>query len=307
MNDVIGHEPVKKMMLKWVEEPAFAYLFSGPMHVGKSLLAEKFVRSLADHDDGKPLDVHPDIIVFMPEEGKKEVSVKSVRAARSRLYESPQVASRMVVYLPKMDWLNQEGFNALLKVIEEPPAGAVFVGVAEQLSKIPATILSRTVHVPLGIVSRMELEAGLSAKGKSKSDIERLIEISRGKPGLALGDDDVLVSYRELAKDFVGAVSLGHRLAAIDALRQRVESQDEPREAWANALSACMDAIRQELKNNERKALILGQGIIDALQALNGPVGPRILLESSAVLASQNNLILPKAMPRAYPLSLANN
>jgi len=307
LSDVIGHEPVKMMMQKWVDEPAFAYLFSGPMHVGKSLLAERFVRTLADHDNDKPLDVHPDIIVFLPEEGKKEVSVKAVRAARVRLYERPQVARRMVVYLPRLDWLNQEGFNALLKVVEEPPAGAVFVGVAEQLSAIPTTILSRVVHIPLGIVSRSELEAGLANKGVSQKDSDRLIKMSRGKPGLALNDVDVLSAYNDLAKDFVKAPSLGHRLAAIDAMRQRVESVEVPREAWVNAIAACMEVVRVELKSDEKKALILGQGLIDALRALHGPVGPRALLESAAVLASQEKLVLPSFRPRAYPLSLSNS
>jgi hypothetical protein len=304
LSDIIGHEPVKKMMQKWVDAPAFAYLFSGPAHVGKTLLAERLVRALALHGADKPLDVHPDIIVFLPEEGKKEVSVKSVRAARARLYEKPQVASRMVVYLPRMDWLNQEGYNALLKVIEEPPAGAVFVGVAEQLSAIPATIFSRMVHIPLGIVSRGELTSGLETRGKSKPDAERLAELFRGKPGLALGADDVLVPYRELADDFVMANSLGMGLAAIDAMRQRVESEEEPREAWVNALSACMEAIRANLPSNQKRALILGQGVIDALAALNGPIGPRVLLEGASVLAAQDILNLPSHMPRAYPLSL---
>jgi hypothetical protein len=307
LNGVIGHKPIKEMMEKWVETPAFAYLFSGPMHVGKSLLADRLVHALANYDVEKPLDVHPDIIVFKPEEGKKEVSVKSVRSARARLYESPQVASRMVVYLPRMDWLNQEGFNALLKVIEEPPAGAVFVGVAEQLSAIPATIFSRMVHIPLGIVSREELTEGLMARGKTKTEADRLADLSRGKPGLALSAEDVLAPYQKLADDFVMAHSLGARLASIDAIRQKVDSTEEPREAWMNALSACMDAVRTELPSNKKLALILGQGIIDANQALNGPIGPRVLLEAAAVLASQDTLNLPSHMPRAYPLSLCNN
>ncbi len=307
LTDIIGHEPVKEMMMKWVEAPAFAYLFSGPAHLGKSLLAERFVYALADHDINKSLDVHPDIIVFLPEEGKKEVSVKSVRAARARLYESPQVASRMVVYLPRMDWLNQEGFNALLKVIEEPPAGAVFVGVAEQLSAIPATIFSRMVHIPLGIVSHDELVSGLIERGKSKSDAENLAKISRGKPGLALNAEDILAPYRKIAEEFVLANSLGVRLAAIDAMRQRVESEEEPREAWVSALSACMDAIRAKLPSNQKQGLILGQGVIDALSALNGSIGPRVLLEGAAVLAEQDQLNLPSHLPQGYPLSLTNN
>lgn len=307
LRDVIGHENVKKMMERWVSDPGFAYLFSGPSNVGKSLLAERFVRALSGHDLMKPLDIHPDIIVFLPEEGKKEVSVKTVREARKRLYGRPQVASRMVVYLPRMDWLNQEGYNALLKVMEEPPAGAVFVGVAGQLSAIPSTIMSRVVHIPLEIVAKDEIEKGLITAGKDKETAKMLAGIARGRPGKAItgvGDSD---DYKKLAENFVKAKSLGARLAAIDAMRKTADAKEEPREAWAGILEACMEAVRECVALDDRRALILGQGIIDAIQALNGPVGPRVMLEGASVLVERDRLNLPGPMPRGYPLSLTFN
>ncbi|MBD3281976.1 AAA family ATPase [Candidatus Uhrbacteria bacterium] len=303
LTSVIGHGDVKKMMERWVKAPGFAYLFSGPAHVGKALLAERLVRGFADHDLGRPLDTHPDIIISLPEEGKKEIGVKSLREARNRLYQSAQAADRVVMFIPKLDWLNQAGFNTLLKVMEEPPAGAVFVTVAEQLSAIPATILSRVVHVPLGIVPRQELEDGLVAFGRSPEEAKMLAEAARGRPGLAVSAD-TRTEYREAAMRFVMENNLGRRLAAVDEIRQKVETGEDQRAEWTDALATCMDAIRENMARDRKKALILGQGVIDAYRALNGPVGPRVMLEGAAVLARQERLELPSAMPGAYPLSL---
>lgn len=301
---VIGHGNVKKMMERWVEAPGFAYLFSGPAHVGKALLAERLVRGFTEHDLPRPLDTHPDIIISLPEEGKKEIAVKSLREARKRLYQSPQVAKRLVMFMPKLDWLNQAGFNTLLKVMEEPPAGAVFVAVAEQLSAVPVTILSRVVHVPLGIVPRQELEEGLVALGRDPEEAEVLAKKARGRPGLAVSGN-VESAYGRAALNFVTANSLGGRLAAIDEIRQKVEASEDQRAEWTDALVACMDAVREQIAEDGKQALILGQGVIDAYKSLNGPVGPRVMLEGAAVLAGQDRLNLPSAMPGAYPLSFS--
>jgi len=305
LSNIIGHEVIKEMLPKWVENPGFAYLFTGPAHVGKALIAEKLVRDLAEHPDDKPLEIHPDIIVLLPEEGKKEISVKVVREARTRLYERPQIAKRMVVYLPKMEWLNQEGFNTLLKVMEEPPAGAVFVGVAPRQSGIPATILSRMAIVALKIAKKEQIVEALQAKGVGADEANLLATIARGRPGLVLGAASSSESDRKLAKKFVLAQSLAGRLAAIGDMRKSAESAEDQREAWSNLLSVCMDEVRAIFSANRTLALILGQGLVDAEGAIEGAIAPYIMLEGAAILASREKLVLPNGMPRAYPLSLS--
>ncbi len=305
LNEVIGHESIKKMLPLWKKKPAFAYLFSGPAHIGKTLLAEKFVRGLADLDEIRSLETHPDVIVLLPEEGKKEIGVKIVREARARLYERPQIANRMIVYLPRIDWLNQEGFNTLLKVMEDPPSDTVFIGIAEQLSTIPITIFSRMVHISMGLVAEDLIFSALIAKGKDAISAKKLARGARGKPGLAMMEKDVLIPYRQGAIDFVNAKSLGVRLEAIDELRRIVEEQEDSREGWSDALNACMEEVRNLMATETDKSIILGQGIIDALNALNGSISPRIMLEGSAIQVSRNkNLILPTGLPNAYPSSL---
>src|SRR6185369_10150232 len=98
---------------------------------GKRTIAEQFVRALL----GRPIDdpywkAQADLVLLEPEEGKTQISVEQVRDARTRLSMRPMSAPRVVAYIPHADRLNESGTNALLKVLEEPPAGAVFVLVA---------------------------------------------------------------------------------------------------------------------------------------------------------------------------------
>ncbi len=303
-DDVIGHGQVVDLLKLWVKTPAFSYLFYGPPHVGKSTLAEKFVRALVDGGSAGDLNLHPDVVVFAPEEGKKDISVEQVRKNRLRLYERPQLAKQVVAFLPKLDRLNETGFNALLKVMEEPPADAVFIAVAENLTRIPSTILSRTVCVPLGLVSQKEIQKGLEAKGLAPKEAEERALVSRGRPGLAIQSDESLEVYASAARQFVAGPTVGHRLAATEKLRQVCESQEDVAAAWSSALESCMLALRQELVAQTRPALILAQGVADAKASINSAVQPRLMLDAASLQVSRDFLPMPTLYPKYFPLSL---
>jgi len=303
-DEVVGHGHVVRLLQLWRQQPAFSYLFSGPQHVGKSLLAEKFVRTLVGDQLGwltsdKDLNLHPDVVMFLPEEGKKDISVEQVRKNRVRLYEKPQLAERIVAFVPRLDRLNESGFNALLKVMEEPP-----VSVAENMSRIPATILSRTVNVPLGLVPRQTIEQGLLARGMSAEEAGSRSKACRGRPGLALSDGDADQEFAPWAQQYAVGTTLGHRLNASEKLKNVCDSHEDAAAAWSQALEACMLALRHSYRTSTRQALILAQGVADAVAAIGGPLSPRLMLDAAALQAARNRLCLPDLYPRYFPLSL---
>ena len=301
---LVGHGNAVRLLERWAEAPGFSYIFSGPAHVGKKNVAERFVRLLSQCPEGRELIAHPDVVMFEVQEGKKEIAVKNVRENRSRLYQSPQFAPRMVAYIPRMDRMNEEGFNALLKVMEEPPANAVFVSVSENAARIPATIMSRSVHVQLGLVPQNEIVQGLMGRGVPEALALERASRARGRPGLALEETDSLAVYRGPAKNFVLGPSIGHRMRAIDGLRQVCESDQDASSAWRDALQACAEAVREKLVANPRESLVLGQGIADAWEAIGGSVGPRLMLEAAAVQAARGKILMPTIFPKLFPLSL---
>jgi len=302
--DIVGHGYILNLLDKWLKEPNFAYLFHGPAHVGKSLIAERFVRALTGIETDRDLHLHPDIVLFEPEEGKKEVSVKQVREARSRLYARPQFAPRMVAFLPHLDRLNDEGFNALLKVMEEPPAAAAFVGVAENTSRIPATILSRMVPVPFKLVPQTEIIAALIERGLSSEAATVRAGIARGRPALALSEDDPLAAFRQCARKYVAGSRVGNRLAAADEISKLCESTEDSAASWNDALEACTDAVRDSMSEDCVKALILGQGIADAFGCIGGAVSPRLMLDAGALNVERNFVPMPNIYQKTFALSL---
>jgi hypothetical protein len=187
-NRVIGHDRAKRILELALVHPQHGYLLTGPDGVGIHLLAESFVRRLADEYTGESLAAHPDILILereMNEKGtgyKKEISVQAIREFKSRVAERPTVASRLVIYVPDADYLNEEGVNALLKCIEEPAVSAVYVFAAHAAGKLPATLLSRLCQIRLDRVPTSAIESWLVSTGTEAAYAQQVASRCDGKP-----------------------------------------------------------------------------------------------------------------------------
>lgn len=299
---IIGHAIIQRLLEAWVKRPASGYLFIGPAHLGKRRVADFFVRSLLGvmPDDQCSLSAHPDVIILEAEEGKNVVSVEAVKKARARLAGRPMSAPRMVMYIPNLDRLNDYGMNAILKVLEEPPAGAVFVCVAEDLARVPGTVQSRTVKVPFSAVPYSELVGGLVEMGFSQTEAVTRAGRARGRPGLALDE----VEPAPEANIFLNADTIGERLALIETLVKRCESAENSVEAWSSALDEWGEVFRRSLGFNAVKAVVAGQGIVTAKKFVGGALSPRLPLEAAALrLSSTAPLvnIFPSFLPTPFP------
>lgn len=92
---------------------------------------------------------HPDIEYIAPEEGKKEITIKRIRAVRTNAYVKPHIANRRVFIIREANRLNEESQNAFLKVLEEPPQGVVFILITLSKTKLLGTVISRCVVLSL--------------------------------------------------------------------------------------------------------------------------------------------------------------
>lgn len=301
---MVGHGAIISLLEIWQRAPAPAYLFFGPRHLGKRTLAIRFVQTLLDDQRESLNEVHPDLVILKPEEGKRTVAVEAVRLARARLSERPMVAPRVVMFVPQADRLNEEGTNALLKVLEEPPAGAVFVLVADDPTRLPATLRSRVVGVPFSAVPRAQIETALIERGVSSSEAVTRATECRGRPGLALEpreQDDAA------ALAFVRARSVGERLQIVDQLSSACESSEEPQDAWNDNLEVWAETCRLALTSSTRDALVLAEGIVTSRRFVGGAFSPRLPLEAAALrLASSNPLVnlfpspISPSLPRIF-------
>lgn len=308
---IIGHAVIIRLLESWLDNPAPGYLFHGPAHLGKTTLAERFVAALLAETIDRPasdvlrpvghqLKIHPDLILLEPEEGKNIIAVDAVRDARLRLYSKPFVALRQVMFVPCAEALNTEGLNALLKVLEEPPAAAVFVLVAENPEHLPATVRSRLMQINFNPVSQTELIAGLEARGLSQEQALERAKQSRGRPGLALEELETSAGALWM-KRFMGASGLGERLAMIEELVVDCESAEDTNQAWRQALDQAGTAVHNHFQPKPEWALVAGQGIITARQFVGGPLSPRLALEAVAVRLDEE-----RPLANLFPTHLAS-
>ncbi|TKD50480.1 AAA family ATPase [Sphingomonas baiyangensis] len=182
-----------------------AWLLAGPEGVGKASFArEVAVRLLADHacaDEMTAQQVaagsHPRLRVLerlpkdpeKPEQGqRRNISVDQVRGLQTLLARTVEPGERRVIVIDSADDLEAPAANALLKNLEEPPAGAVFLLVSHAPGRLLPTIRSRCRVLRFAALDDADMAAALRAAtpDASEADLAAMLRAGAGAPGRAL-------------------------------------------------------------------------------------------------------------------------
>lgn len=134
---------------------------------------------------------HPDLVVTKPIEDSAVITVDQVRTLGDFLALRPHTAARKIMILAPAQAMNQNAANALLKLLEEPPLGSVFLLVTAHVTRLPATIRSRCAPLVFRPPERSSARAWLAEHLETK-DIEALLDGAAGAPlqALALASDE---------------------------------------------------------------------------------------------------------------------
>lgn len=165
-SDVVGQEHITKTLKNSISSDRVhhAYLFSGPRGVGKTTTARIHAIALNNHTDDFEPDLNSDLAKQLGEgramdiieiDGASNNSVDDVRRLRENAKYPPVNGKYKVYIIDEVHMLSDSAFNALLKIIEEPPPHLVFILATTEPQKIPATILSRCQRYNF---RRMEIE-----------------------------------------------------------------------------------------------------------------------------------------------------
>lgn len=205
-----------------------AYLFLGGAGTGKRLIANTFAKALQCEGEKRPCDSckschafnhgnHPDVIYFQPLKNGKTYTIEDVREQLLETVDlKPFQYEKKIYIIEKADTLNIQSQNALLKTLEEPPAHAVFLLLAERAEAFLPTILSRVVVMKIRPLSAETIADYLMQAGHLAEESHILSAYAQGRIGQALElvEDE---GFREMRQDILGKLEVLPSMSEGDA------------------------------------------------------------------------------------------
>ena len=171
--DVVGQEHVTETLRRQVAEGrlSHAYLFTGTRGTGKTTCAKILAKAVNCERpvNGDPCNCCPSCLGIesggfldvMELDAASNNGVDHVRALRDEAVYSPAQVKKRVYIVDEVHMLSIPAFNALLKILEEPPTHLMFILATTELHKVPATILSRCQRFAFRRILPSEIEGRL--------------------------------------------------------------------------------------------------------------------------------------------------
>lgn len=262
---LVGHDEVWRQWRAALASPRLhhGWILAGPRGIGKASFARAAARELVSEQGiPQPSGDHPDVLVLEPlpataddekkrEEGKpyqtkRNITVDQVRAMQQRLTTRPTLGQRRAIIIDPADDLEKGAANALLKSLEEPPAGSFFLLVTHRLGRLLPTIRSRCRLLRFAPLQDEQIDAVLRQEAPQAGDLMRqaAIAASGGSPGVAL--------------DFV-ELDLGDLHRLMRDIAENGDADFARRGRLAEAMGARPDRKRQLAAIDLARAVVAGR------------------------------------------------
>lgn len=300
-----------------------AYLFSGPRGCGKTSSARILARSLNCEQGPTPTPCGVcDSCVALAPNGPGNVDVSELDAAshggvddtrelRDRAFYAPAQSRYRIFIIDEAHMVTNAGFNALLKIVEEPPDHLIFVFATTEPEKVLPTIRSRTHHYPFRLLApktmRTLLERICRDEGVTVEDAvyPLVIRAGGGSPRdslsvldqLVAGADNNHVVYQRalsllgatdvaLIDEAVDALAAGDAAALFGAVESVIDAGHDPRRFAVDLLERFRDLIVLQAVPDaaDRGVVDAPDGVLDRMREQAAKVGSATLARYAEVV-----------------------
>ncbi len=310
MTRIFGHDKHRHALHSAAEAGKLhhGWIFAGPKGVGKAGFAVELARWLLGNNG--PTDAlidagtHPDFKILrrLPKEDaadgkaadendlKKNIAIDQIRALQRQMATKPSMGERRVVLIDAIDDLETAGANALLKSLEEPPVGTVFLCVSHAPDRLLPTLRSRCQILRFEPLARDAMTSAVrqALKSDDDADIEDLIDAGGGVPGRALSMAGLKMAeldeaLRRIAVTGDRDLTLRSALAATLA----VKAAQARYEAFIRRVPAFLAEEAARTAPANLAPILAAWGAADALQAKALPLN----IDKSSVVLELSNLV----------------